>query len=73
MDAKECNARQLRIQQVISLLRSNPAVDGTDCNLLENDVNSLLAAIRKARGWSTAELPNVCTLGEAPDGWTRHR
>ena len=71
-DAKErCKAHQLRLQQVISLLRNNSTVSGTDCNLLENDINSLLAIIREARGWSTIELANICTLGVQRSGWRR--
>lgn len=70
---EECETNRLRIQQVISLLRNNPAaVEMTDCNLLENGANSLLNAIREARGWSTAELPNIRTLGEWHDHWRRN-
>lgn len=65
---EECNAYRLRIQQVISLLRKNSAVASASCNMLENDANALLAVVRESQGWSTIELPNICTLGLVEQG-----
>lgn len=50
------------MQETIASLRKNATVDAAFCNLLENDANSLLAAIREARDWHTTELPNIDTL-----------
>lgn len=52
-----------RLEAIVALLRRNPHFGDLDCNLLENGINWLVGVAREGQGWTSADLPSVCTLG----------